>query len=255
MRILFLPFEHLLYNPLINGNNKSNMGKIMKTLLAIVLMSVCFIGTMQAQERPNPNKPQGANLELPEGWEIRLDHPKKEVVIGANPDSSDIYFVNMTPGWHITTGPAAIFYHPANTASGNYTVTSDLHLFDPGNRNREAYGIFIGGQNLQQANQYYLYFLIRNTGEFLIKKRMGEETATLQGWTPSDAIVKYENPDESSVKNSLSVSVAANKITFSINGTKVATIDKGDLQTDGLYGLRVNHSINIHISDLRMTER
>ncbi len=168
----------------------------MKAVLATVLMSFCFWLAVQAQERPNPNKPQGVNLELPEGWEVRLDHPKEGVIIGSKPDSADIYFVNMTPGWHITTGPAGIFYHPANTASGNYTISTEIFFFDPGKRNREAYGLFIGGQNLQQEDQYYLYFLIRNTGEFLIKKRMGEETASLQGWTPSDAIVKYENTEE-----------------------------------------------------------
>lgn len=227
----------------------------MKVVLKIVLVSLCFWSGVKAQERPDPNMPQGVNLEVPEGWEVRLDHQKEDVIIGSKPDSADIYFVNMTPGWHITTGPAGIFYHPANIADESYTISTEIFLFDPGNRNREAFGLFFGGKNLQQTDQEYLYFLIRNTGEFLIKKRMGDETETIQGWTPSDEIVKYENTEESSVENDLSVSVESDVIKYFINGSEVASIDKAGLETNGVYGLRVNHSINIHISDLSMAAK
>lgn len=204
-----------------------------------------------AQDRPDPNKPQGKNFDVPTGWEVRLDHEMEDVVIGAQPDSSDIYFVNMTPGWHITTGPAGIFYHPANTASGSYEIQSEIHFFDPGDRNREAYGLFWGGQNLQAENQQYYYFLIRNTGEFLIKKRMGDETEVIQEWTPSDAIVEYKNDmEESSVRNTLTVSIVGEEAVFNINDQEVAALNAAGWDNGGYFGLRVNHSINLHISSL-----
>jgi hypothetical protein len=207
-----------------------------------------------AQDRPDPNMPQGTNLEVPEGWEIRLDREMEDVIISSNPSEADIYFVNMTPGWHITTGPAGIFYHPSNTASGNFTVTSELHFFDPGDRNREGYGIFIGGSDLQGEDQSYIYFLLRNTGEFLVKQRIGEETEVLQNWTPSSAIIKYESgvTENSSVMNVLEVAVVGNAISFSINDEEVASVNSSELTTDGIFGLRANHSVNLHISDLSL---
>lgn len=219
-----------------------------------ILFILCAVISLpaNAQNRPNPAVLQGENLQVPENWIVRLDHKNPEVQIGSNPDSSDIYFVNMTPGWHITTGPAAIFYHPENRAEGNYSLSTVMYYFNPGKRNREAYGLFFGGRNLEDANQQYIYFLIRNTGEYLIKKRNGEETSVIQNWTASDAVVKYENTDEPSVKNELSVQIEGDKMSFTINGKKVSEIEKTDLQTDGLYGLRINHSINVHVADLKL---
>ncbi len=109
----------------------------------------------------------------------------------------------------------------------------------------------MGGTDLDGDDQRYLYFLIRNTGEFLIKERIGSETEVIQNWTASDSINMYsEDMEDSSAQNILSVSVSGSDITFSINDMKVATVPAREYPTNGLYGLRVNHSINLHISDL-----
>ncbi len=223
----------------------------MRALFKAVLGILLITSTAVAQERPDPNNPQGVNFEVPEGWEVRLDHEMEDVIIGSQPDSSDIYFVNMTPGWHITTGPAGIFYHSANTASGSFSIETEIHFFDPGERNREGYGIFWGGANLQDDNQEYAYFLLRNTGEFLIKTRSGEETGVVQGWTESDAILKYENKEESSVLNSLMVKVDEELVRFYINSEEVTSVPSSEIKSDGIFGLRANHSVNLHISELR----
>lgn len=225
----------------------------MKVLLSI-LLSLMYASAF-SQQRPDPLVPQGENLQVPENWVVRLDHPGDEITIGANPDSADIYFVNMTPGWHITTGPAGIFYHPANTISGDYKLEATIYYFNPGERNREAYGVFFGGQNLDAENQQYNYFLIRNTGDFLVKQRSGNETSVIKDWTPTEAVVKYENPEESSVKNVFTVEVSGNQIICSLNGAQLYTGDASGLTTDGIFGLRINHSINVHIADLKVTQQ
>ncbi len=46
-----------------------------------------------------------------------------------------------------------------------------------------AYGLFVGGQDLEGDDQKYLYFLIRRSGEFLIKTRAGDETSVVHPWT------------------------------------------------------------------------
>lgn len=227
--------------------------KIISQLLVILMFILSGIHTVTAQDRPDPNTPQGKNLEVPEGWEVRLDRPSADVVIGSEPDSSDIYFVNMTPGWHITTGPAAIFYHPKNMASGSYSINTELYLFDPGDRNREAFGLFWGGKDLQTEDQSYYYFLIRNTGDFLIKKRIGEETELIQQWTASEVINVFdEETEESSVQNFLTVTVQEENIYFLINEEEVASISSEGMDNEGVFGWRVNHSINLHLSDLEL---
>ncbi len=222
------------------------MKRNLLVLIALILGNVAFA------QIPDPLIPQGTNLQVPEGWEIRLDRPDESINVGANPDSSDIYFVNMTPGWHITTGPRGIFYHPDSEVEGDYTIQTLLHLFDPKGRNREGYGLFFGGKALKDAEYEYLYFLIRNTGDFLIKRRIGESTELIQDWTESYDINIYDDPAGSSVPNRLAVSIENSMMNFFINGTQVAQInaDEFNVDADGVFGLRVNHAVNLHIEDL-----
>lgn len=228
-----------------------NSEYVMRTAFAL-LMSVFLVLPILAQDRPDPQNPDGEEGATPPSWEVRLDKPSDDVVIGADKETADIWFVNMTPGWHITTGPAAILYHPANTDSGAYSVTAKIYLFDPGER-REAYGVFFGGQGLDGEDIQYDYFLLRNTGEFLIKRRTGAGTSLIQDWTAHEAIQIYGPDSESSVENNLRVDVMAEEVAFSVNGAEVARMPRADLLTDGIAGLRINHALNVHVAEIAVT--
>ncbi|NNE71610.1 MAG: hypothetical protein HKN29_14770 [Rhodothermales bacterium] len=207
--------------------------------------------TEAAMTAPSADNPLG-NEEgaLPPGWEWRFDRGS-DFTIGAS-DTLDTWFVTMTPGWHLTTRPAGIFYHPASVGQGDFTASATIHLFDPGERN-EGYGIILGGSDLQGDGQEYLYFLLRRSGEFLVKLRSGSETDELIGWTEHPAVVAWTEEAESTITNSLSVTVGGEIISFMVNDEEVATLEKADLPTDGVVGLRMNHGINVHVSDLAVT--
>lgn len=222
----------------------------MKKTLGLFLTTLILSSTAFAQGIPDAKVPQGENLAVPEGWEIRLDRPAPDVVVGSDAETADIFFVNMTPGWHITTGPRAIFYHPESVVSSDFKIKSLIHLFDTKGRDREGFGLFFGGKNLQEDSQEYLYFLIRNTGDFLVKARKGSETENIIGWTASDTIVKYVGGDDPTGTNELTVEVVDGMIKFHINGTEVSSISTDGWVTDGIFGLRVNHQVNLHIEDL-----
>ena len=208
--------------------------------------------TKANMERPDPKVPQGENQQRPEGWEVRLDKPDPSAKIGAGEDAA-IFFVNMTPGWHITAHKQAIFYHPANTAEGSFKAKSSIYLFDPGERDREAFGMFVGGQNLDSDTLEYVYFLLRNTGEFLIKRRKGAETSVVVDWTKSDAMKVHPHDETDSVLNELEVHAGLDEVSFNVNGTQVAGLPRSDVDVDGVVGLRVNHGLNLHVSDLAVS--
>ncbi|MBO6622069.1 MAG: hypothetical protein JJ892_09610 [Balneola sp.] len=229
---------------------ETTMKKVTGFILAVFLTTSFSF----AQNAADGSKPQGENLKVPDGWEWRFDKADAEVSVGSDSESADVFFVNMTPGWHITTGPAGIYYHADNKAEGDFTLDSKIYLFDTKGRNREAFGLFIGGQNLKSDDQSYVYFLLRNTGEFLIKKRTGSETSTINGWTKTDAMNMFTEETESSAENDFQVKVVGDEIVFSLNGEVLSSLEKGDLNTDGHYGFRVNHSINLHISSLKLFE-
>jgi hypothetical protein len=182
--------------------------------------------------------PLTAQLERPQDWKVRFDRP--------GPPDSAVYFVSMEPGWHITTGPSGILYNPSQLAEGEYRVKSEIYLF-PGER-REGFGVFIGGKNLGDQEQTYIYFLLRKDGRYMIKRRNGAQSPTIVPWTTNKAIVPQQGDDD--VKNVLEIAVGAHKLDFYVNGQMVTSLPRGDLDTDGVVGLRVNHQLNLHVSNL-----
>jgi hypothetical protein len=49
--------------------------------------------------------------------------------------------------------------------------------------------------------------------------------------------------------NTLEIRVSGDTLNFAVNGTVVHTMPKGDLVTDGIYGIRINHLLNVDITD------
>lgn len=178
----------------------------------------------------------------PEGWNVRFDRP-------GQPDSA-IAFTDMPPGWHVTTGPAAILYDPATTAAGTFAIESEMYLF-PDAGTREAYGVIFGGRNLDGPDQQYLYFLVRGDGSFIVKHRDGGSAETLVPWTQHDAVAAKLSDENA--KNVLRVEVRESEISFFVNGTQVTSLAREGLDCDGIVGLRVNHRINLHVTSLDVT--
>lgn len=203
----------------------------MPLLLALTLTAL-FSGAASAQD-----------FERPEDWKTRFDQPS------ATEDQLDMY-VAMPPGWHVTSGPAGIYWHPDSTSSGTYRVEMEVYLFDPGER-REAFGIFVGGRDLEGPGQAYTYFLIRNGGEFIVKERVGAEAPTVHPWTSHEAILAYaDRGEDASVENVLAVEVGDQNVRFLVNGERVWEGPREGLSLDGNFGFRVNHGLNLHISRL-----
>lgn len=186
------------------------------------------------------------DLQRPDGWQARFDR--------AGSTEADMeMWVDMPPGWHITTGPAGIFWHPDLTASGTFRAEMEVFLFDPAGR-REAFGIFFGGGDLQGNAQAYTYFLLRDGGQFIVKRRQGTDTPTLVEWTPHPAVRSYaDRGDDASVKNVLTVEAGAETVRLLVNGQEVTSLPRAELAVDGTVGIWVNHALNLHVSRLEVT--
>jgi hypothetical protein len=220
--------------------------RITLATIALSLTAAAFAAPLAAQHDHGAAGARG-EAKLPPGWHLRLDRE--------NQNPADVSFAVMAPGWHVTTGPSTILWNPEMTASGPYVAETEIHLFDPGER-REAYGLFVGGHDLDGDDQRYTYFLIRRTGEFIVKRRAGAEAPTLIAWTRHEAIRPW-SADQTTVPNTLAIDVGAENVRFLVNGQQVAELPRGDLSLDGIVGLRVNHALNVHVSrlDVRVSPR
>ncbi len=156
-------------------------------------------------------------------------------------------------GFHATNPKAAVYWNPANTASGAYTVKGTFKLMKPSGH-ANFYGLVFGGSGLEGAQQNYLYFVVAQNGMWLVKGREADATSNVAPKTANDAVKKPDASGEST--NALEVRVGAEKVDFVINGVVVHTAPKtGALaKTDGIYGIRVNHQLEVHVDGLGVSK-
>src|SRR5438876_5001397 len=178
--------------------------------------------------------------QAPKGWKVRADRSTS----ASDPDAAGaIKFVTTASGFHATTPQAAVFWNPANTITGNYTLKGTFKLLKPSGHTN-YYGLVFGGSDLEGANQSYLYFLVAQDGSWLVKRRNGEATENVVAKTPSDAVKKPDASGQST--NALEVRVLPDKLDFAVNGTVVGSATKTGqaAKTDGIYGIRYNHLLD-----------
>ena len=201
----------------------------------IVSFTAVALATQAAAQAPS----RTPGTQLPAGWHVRLDK--------ADASTAEVKFATMGSGYHVTLGPAAVFYNPTHTAKGEYRARATFTQTRP-SQHPEAYGLVVGARNLDGPKQDYLYFLVRQDGKFLVKHRAGAETHTLFDWTEHSAVAKAGSSGK--MTNELAIEAGAHGARFLVNGTEVAKLDRGpNLNTDGIVGLRVNHNLDVHIDN------
>jgi hypothetical protein len=194
-------------------------------------------------------KIQGSG-KLPEGWQVRFDPPRAG---RAAPKIEEVDVKTMGTGIHFTTGPAGIYYNTKDMGNGVFQISATFSAKK--SMAHEAYGIFIGGSNLQDATQSYIYFEIRpGMGDsILIQRRNGDDPKQMQKiapWTSTGGIVHTDDPTDGHSSNTLTIHVAPDAIHFQVNGKLVKEVKKSELMgasTDGQTGIRINHNSDLHV--------
>jgi len=208
----------------------------MKRYVSVAVFACLAVATLAAQ--------------APKGWLVRADRSTS----ASDPDKSGtIKFVTMGTGFHATNPQAAVYWNPANTATGAYTVKGTFTLVKPSDH-INYYGIVFGGNDLGGPNQSYLYFLVAQDGTWLVKRRDGNATSDVAPKTANAAVKKPDASGKST--NALEVRVTADKIACVVNGTVVHTLPRTgpSAKTDGVYGMRVNHALEVHIDGFAVTK-
>jgi hypothetical protein len=189
--------------------------------------------------------------QAPKGWKLRADRSTS----ASDPDTpGPIQFTMMGSGYHAVTPQAAVFWQPANTVTGNYTLKGTFKLMKPSSHTN-YYGLVFGGSSLEGSAQSYLYFVVAQDGTWLLKRRDGDSaTRDVAPRALSDAV---KRPDASGQSvNALEVRVTADKIDYVVNGRVVHSTPKTGLtmKTDGSYGIRINHALDVQVDGFAVSK-
>ncbi|NNM33944.1 MAG: hypothetical protein HKO53_12795, partial [Gemmatimonadetes bacterium] len=129
----------------------------------VLLLSGCApSGDVPPQEQEQGEEQEQAPLQ-PTGYQFRLDSERS--------DPAEFIVTQDSLGLRIRTGPAGIAWRPEDTTpTGSFYAGATFVQYEAPVGYREAYGVFVGGVDLDQEDQEYLYLLVRPTGDYLIKR-------------------------------------------------------------------------------------
>lgn len=196
-----------------------------------------------SQPPPDGAEPDGGAVEAvePGAYQFSLDSERS--------DPGEFQLSRDDGTVHIMTGPAGIAYRPEDRIqTGDFQVGGTFVQYGAPVGYREAYGLFVGGRDLGTAEQEYTYLLIRGTGDFLIKRRLGDNTETLVDWTPSSAVVAVTE-EVPQPENRLAITSIGGETVFLINGVAVHGMPTPEARPHGVVGIRANHRLDIRVRD------
>jgi hypothetical protein len=221
----------------------------MRRLMILTALAAMSVPALAQNSDPDKNVAGGVTAK---GWTGRTDR--------ANQKIENVKFVDMGGGFHVTAGPHAIYWNPANTAKmegKGYTVKATFAQ-TKASAHPEAYGLIVGGSDLAGPNQNYLYFVVRQDGKYLIKHRYHEDVHTLVDWTAHPSVKAMDAAGKAT--NELAISVGPEKTSFMVNGAEVTSLPSKEMvgpmklaSLDGIYGIRVGHNLDVHVGGLAMS--
>ena len=163
---------------------------------------------------------------------------------------NDSKLMQMGSDLHIAAGPAAVYWNPANTAKGDYTVSATFTEPKMSEGHPHPYGVFIGGSDLATEMPTYTYCVAYGNGDALVRGFSKGQVVNYFKRQPHAAVAKAAAG--APVTQTIAWSVKGDKAECSINGQVVASLAKADLvgegkmaSTDGIYGIRTAHNVDV----------
>jgi hypothetical protein len=234
------------------------------TATTLAFAGALFVGQVHAQQAAPAAAPQDASRKVAgggitaAGWKGKVD--AGEAAKGAT--INDSKFAQQGAEIRINNGPAAVYWKPADTASGSYTVSATFTepKYMSSNDHPHPYGVFIGGNKLDTENATFVYCTPYGNGTFIVRGMGPAPFRVSPGRSvPNDAVKKAEAGG--SVTQEVAWVVTPEKADCKINGVVVGSYPKADLvgagkleSLDGIAGLRVAHNVDVNVTNWKITK-
>jgi hypothetical protein len=253
------------------------MRRVYATTFALV--TAIALATVSAQQPPaqppsqQPQPPAGgmrmgagdAARKVPgggihaQGWKGKVDANEASQGNAINDSKFDMAGNEIT----IATGPAAIYWNPADTQSGDYKVSATFTepAYMSANSHGHPYGVFMAGNKLETDAPTLLYCAAYGDGRYILRA-FPTTFAPGGGRRPgTNPAVKKVNKGEP-VTQEIAMSLKGSRVTCTINGTEVASVDKGELvgegkleSVQGTAGIRVAHNVDVKVTNFKVEKQ
>ena len=217
--------------------------RIVRATAAACIAAAMAVTYAQAQQQDADRKIAGGGVTV-KGWQGKEDAGNKQGLTVA-----DSKFAPEGKGFRLTTGPAALYWNPANAGKGDYSVKATFTEPKQTYNHPHPFGVFIGGAGLDSATPQALYCAAYRNGTFIIRGFSGGKRFDVVAKPTPNAAVKTAASPDAEVVQEVSWNVRGDKLECVVNGTAVWSGTKADVtgegklaSTDGVAGIRVSHN-------------
>ena len=217
----------------------------------VVAVPVAALLSVAASAQDADKKVEGGGITV-KGWQGKADPGNKQGLT-----VKDSKLAPEGANMHLTTGPAAVYWNPANAAKGDFTVKATFKEPKQTINHPHPYGVFIAGSQLDSETPTMLYCVAYRDGTFTVRDFIAGKTNQVVRKTPNEKVAKAATPD-TEVTQEVAMSVKGSKIECTVNGATVWSADKSEVPglttTDGLTGIRVSHNSDAIVSGFAVTK-
>jgi hypothetical protein len=220
---------------------------------AVAIAVALFIPTVHSQQPQDADRKVAGGGITVKGWQGKVDAGNKQGLT-----INDSKFAPEGGGFRVTTGAAGIFWNPANTAKGDYTVKGTFKEAKQTYNHPHPFGVFIAGKNLDTEAPSYLYCVAYRNGNFIVNQFVDGKVTRIVPRTQHKAVDVATGPEDD-VTQEVGWTVKGSKAECTINGQAVHSIDRADPagtvkldSFDGVYGIRISHNSDAVVSGLGM---
>ena len=228
--------------------------RLVHAACSAIILALCIPAVHGAQGQDPDRVVPGGGITVA-GWKGTIDPASVEQGRTIN----DSKFAQEGSALHLTVGPAAIYWNPANTARGDYTVKATFKEPKMTANHPHPYGIFIGGNKLDTDQQSLMYCVAYGEGTFLIRRFNGTNVTTIARRQPHAAV--HKAAADGTVTNEVGWTVRGGRVECIINGTTVAGFDRSEVvgsgkleSTDGMFGIRISHNVEVVATGFGLTK-
>ena len=224
----------------------------MRRVCCIFTLVFLIAAPASAQDHEDRHVEEGG-ISAP-GWQGMVDN-------GSSGSVNDAKLSLEGETLHATTGPNITYWHPDNTATGEYTVSATFTEPEYMNLNEHPHpaGLFIGGSDLGTADARYLYCAAYGNGTFIVRG-FGPEPFQMNGRRSEEHEAVNKAPGKGKpVSQDISLAVNDDNVECVINGEVVASYPKSEVvgdgklkSTDGIYGVRLGHNVEWTVEGLSL---
>lgn len=223
--------------------------------LTVAIGVALLTSAVAGQQADADRKVAGGGVTV-KGWEGKADTGNKQGLT-----VNDSKFAPEGAGFRLTTGPASLYWSPANVAKGDYSVKATFTEAKQTYNHPHPFGVFIGGSDLGTDTPTALYCAAYRNGTYIVRMFSGGKRADVVGRpAPHDAVKKAAAPEDQVVQE-VGWNVRGDKLECVVNGTAVWSGTKADVtgpgklaSTDGIAGIRVSHNSDALVTNFAITK-